>query len=707
MVSNPVNDRSPSDFRLDVQGLRAVAVGLVILYHFNFLGCRGGFVGVDVFFVISGFVISGVILREVDKRSKLSLAGFYARRARRILPASALVLVVTVVASIILFGQLNSLSTAHDAIASALFVANFHFAAQHANYFSSAASPLLHFWSLAVEEQFYFVIPTLVALTCLIFARVRRALIGVVGVITVGSFVFSMISTWNSPTSAYYSIGTRAWELGVGVLVSCVIQRFSRLRPWIAAYGAWVGLAMIGLSAWWYTGQTPFPGYAAALPVLGAALVILCGATKAQYSPRSLLAAKPAVRMGDMSYSLYLWHFPVIVLATTYWSGQVATPRRLGLLIVVFAASYLSFRFVETPIRSSQRLTRSLSRSFTVGALCVALAVSVAIAPTESLATTNSVKVSGHPALDQLQKQILAGTRLKVVPSATEPQLSPTLHTVDFSLPLLNSGCTPTPIETTVSTCIFGDLHAKNLVVLYGNSQAQMWVPTLDAIGKADHFRMIAIAKPACGVFVENGYIDPLGLVSNICHRFVRWAVARMIALQPSTIVVAATLGNLLKPGANPTQLDAQGSLPNSSIVPPTALQATKAFGTLVRDLKPSHAKIVLIGNIPVPQPGGKYPGETTPSNCLIANRTHVQICTLAQPTLSTSKNRLALTEAATAAHVPFINVDPLMCAKGRCPNIVNHILVHFDTLHISRWYAIYVSSGLGELLKTYLPKAS
>ena len=699
-------DRSPRGYRTDVQGLRAVAVLLVILDHYDLLHCRYGYVGVDVFFVISGFVIAGVIFREVDKSGTVSLLSFYARRARRILPASSLTLIATVVATLILFGQIGAFDVAHDAVASALFTANFHFANQGTNYFSSTAppSPLLHFWSLAVEEQFYFVIPSLVLALTYLFRRKQRAVVCVVSFIVVASYAWSIVATQQNNKLAYFSIATRAWELGVGVVVAGIVTNAHRLWGWLAATGSWLGILLIALSAWLLNSPGSYPGSIAAVPVLGAALIILCGAAQPRFGFGRLLSLRPAVFVGDLSYSLYLWHFPFIALALRYWPAEPDLTSRLVLLVLAVLTAYASFRLIEDPIRRSALLKRAPWRSLGVGALSVALALVVSVLPTATLAAHSAVRVHGNPALNKLQAQILAATTVKNFPSASDPPLSPSLGTDAFSIPSMIANCTPSLTQVTVPRCSYGDVTASKVVVLYGNSQAQMWAPALNRLGLRDHFRVVPLAKPACGVFIQTGYVDPTGKISTICERFVSRSIQRMIALHPVTIVVAATLGNLLKLGADPNQLGPDNRLPSSSVVPPSAAEAESAFIKLISALAPTHAHIVLIGNIPVPFTGGKYPGATTPNGCLLENLHDIQRCSLPAPSVATSQNRYKLRQSALMAKVPFIDVNPLLCANKICPAVVNRILVHYDTLHLSRQYAEYVSLGLRGLLGTNLP---
>jgi peptidoglycan/LPS O-acetylase OafA/YrhL len=699
-------DRSASGFRTDIQGLRAVAVLLVILNHYNLLWCQFGYVGVDVFFVISGFVIAGVLFREVDRTGSVSLLSFYARRARRILPASTLTLVVTVAASLILFGQIGTFDLAHDAVASALFTANFHFASQGVNYFANTApaSALLHFWSLAVEEQFYFVIPSLVLALTFLFRRKREAVVVVVSALVVVSYAWSIISTHQNSQTAYFSIATRAWELGVGVVLAGVIAYGSRLNRWVAAGGTWLGIGVIAISAWWINSPLQYPGAIAAIPVVGTALIIFCGSSSPTYGFTRVLSLAPAVYVGDLSYSLYLWHFPVIALAMKYWPPQPDLTSRLVLLFVAVIIAYISFRFLEDPIRRSAFIKRAPWRSLGVGAAAIVLALIVSVLPTATLEAHSAVRVSGNPALNKLQAEILTATKVKNFPSASDPPLALSLGTDSFSIPSMIAHCTPSLTQVTVPRCSYGDGSSSKVVVLYGNSQAQMWAPALDRLGVRDHFRLVPIAKPACGVFIQVGYVDPTGHISNICERFVAASIKRMIGLHPVSIIVAATLGNLLKVGADPNQFDASNRLPSSSIVPPTTAQAVEAITKFVAALAPTHARIVLLGNIPVPLTGGKYPGGTTPQGCLLENLKDIQRCSLAAPDANSSSNRYKLRQAALAAHVPLIDVNPLLCANKICPAVINRLLVHYDTLHLSRQYAEYVSLGLRGLLGKNLP---
>ncbi|MBV8463641.1 MAG: acyltransferase, partial [Acidimicrobiales bacterium] len=322
-TSEPADEAgtAPGDrrFRPDVEGLRAVAIGLVVLYHAGLPGLSGGYVGVDVFFVISGFVITGVLLRERSATGRTSLAHFYARRSRRILPAATLVIVVTVVAAYAVLGIAAGNQTAVDARWATVFLANFHFAAAGTNYLNAHQLPsaLQNFWSLAIEEQFYLVYPTVFLLVWRLRWRTppRVRLLFGLGAVVFVSFLLSVAQTATDPATAYFSPFTRAWELALGAMVALATDRLVRLPAPIAAVLTWVGLGAVFFAAVAFGANTAYPGSAVAIPVVGTALVIAGGAAVPAAGAELLLGRRPFGWLGRLSYSLYLWHWPILILA--------------------------------------------------------------------------------------------------------------------------------------------------------------------------------------------------------------------------------------------------------------------------------------------------------------------------------------------------------------------------------------------------------
>ena len=373
---------APGDrrFRPDVEGLRAVAVALVVLYHANVPLITGGFVGVDVFFVISGFVIAGLLLQR-SATGRTSLLGFYARRARRIIPAAALVIVITVLLSYHFLGYVDGNSAAVDGRWAAVFLSNFHFEATGTNYLSSflPPSPLQNFWSLSVEEQFYAVFPLLLLVVAKINGRLslRVRFDAVLSVIVVASFTLSVVQTSASPTVAFLlavhqgmGAGTRRGLIALGT------ERLLRVPRAVSAVASWLGLAMILIATFTLSAQSSYPGYLVALPVLGAGLIIAGGTAAPQRGVEALLALTPFRLLGKVSYSFYLWHWPILIIAAeSAGLTYLPAPRSLLWVALALAVSIGSYLLVENPIRHNGSLTRAPWASVGVGVLVTLVAL--------------------------------------------------------------------------------------------------------------------------------------------------------------------------------------------------------------------------------------------------------------------------------------------------------------------------------------------
>ncbi|MFG6475453.1 acyltransferase family protein [Microbacterium sp. P06] len=400
MSTLETSSRTP--VRRDIQGLRALAVVAVVLAHL--IGWpRGGFAGVDVFFVVSGFLITGLLLRELSTTGRISLRDFYARRIRRILPAAILVLLAVAVAAFFVFNRTRADRTLWDAVAAFALVANWRFAAEGTDYFhaADAVSPLQHFWSLSVEEQFYLVWPGLLLLLVLFLpaaARRTGAARGVVAaaalVIVAASGGWAMVQTAADPTVAYFSTATRAWELGLGALVAVAAPVLGRLPAALRWVMGWVGGAAVVWSFFVLDPDTmPFPAPWAILPV-GAAVLVIAGGVGGDPRQRHLfpLTNPISVFVGDLSYSLYLWHFPVIVFAAVLLPvGAEATPVIAAAIVVLSVSAYF---LVEQPLHRSPWLRRKGGRE----AVSADAAVPTAPSPRPAPAPTSGARLDAAPA---------------------------------------------------------------------------------------------------------------------------------------------------------------------------------------------------------------------------------------------------------------------------------------------------------------------
>ena len=409
-VQRPVQravHRHSADYRGDIDGLRAVAVTLVVLFHVGSSVLPGGFVGVDVFYVISGFLITGLLVRELRSSGTLSITNFYARRVRRLLPLSALVLVTTAIASRFLAPVLDRPGIGSDIRAAATYMANWHYAAASTQYMASTGkSPVLHYWSLSVEEQFYVLWPLLLLLASIGAARRswqvgRRRIVVTLGALGVASLTLSIVTTADSGPFAFFGLHTRAWEMAVGAGLSLMTdQRLRKSARWSIFLG-WIGLLMILASAGLLSGDTPYPGSAAVLPVLGTAMLLASGAAQSSWSVGRLLSLPPVRYLGRISYAWYLWHWPLLSMVRIAQFGERNLPVDIAVGLLSLAMAAATFYLVERPIRRwRQANVRPLGwRPVFVGAaVCAAVAYSMARsrasckAPVRSNAASNCAR---------------------------------------------------------------------------------------------------------------------------------------------------------------------------------------------------------------------------------------------------------------------------------------------------------------------------
>jgi peptidoglycan/LPS O-acetylase OafA/YrhL len=362
-------ERRRDGFRTDIQALRALAVTLVVVNHLWPNQLTGGYIGVDVFFVISGFIISSQLIREINRTGRIQLAQFYGRRVRRLLPAAFLVLIFVVIATYALLPRSLWTNYAEQVMASATYWQNWLLAAKFATHAPTQAqyTAVIHYWSLSVEEQFYLLWPLLLLLLFSIRARwARYAGMTIVGFLSLG---YSVYLTEAAKSPAYFVLPVRVWEFAIGALVALAGPRF--IMPRIAAnLTSLLGFAMIMAAALLFTLQSPFPGAIALIPAVGTALIIAAGTDPRRQWHTTLSSSAPVQTLGDISYSLYLWHWPLVILAPFALPGLVTNglldlPLAVGILVVSLLLAYLSKRLIEDPVRRWPRLTGSTRLTFT------------------------------------------------------------------------------------------------------------------------------------------------------------------------------------------------------------------------------------------------------------------------------------------------------------------------------------------------------
>jgi peptidoglycan/LPS O-acetylase OafA/YrhL len=470
--------------RPEIQALRAVAVALVVAWHLWPADVPGGFVGVDVFFVISGFLITTLLVRERDRTGRVSLRGFWARRARRILPAALTVIAACAGATALLVPVTEWSHFFGDFRASTLYVQNWHLSARAVDYFaaSDGPSPVQHFWSLAVEEQFYLVWP-LVLVAALRVSR-RWALPATLGTIAAASLAYGIARTASHPADAYFATTTRGWELAAGALLA-LVPAAARPRPVLAA----VGLGGILVAALAYDDSTPFPGVAGALPVLAAVAVIRGG------DALRALRAAPLQRVGDISYAVYLWHWPLIVLAPYALGHALHTPDRLAIIMLTLLLAALSKVLLEDPIRRTRRFTFVAAAAATAAVLGLTLAGTGHVQAqirADARATAQTLehkpKCFGAAARDPRRTCVNPKLSREVVPT---PVQAPKMD---------NSPCEVVEKRGRVRACAFGAAPARGVrtVALIGDSHASHWRSAVDVVVKAERWRGLSVTHTSC-----------------------------------------------------------------------------------------------------------------------------------------------------------------------------------------------------------------
>jgi peptidoglycan/LPS O-acetylase OafA/YrhL len=662
-----------------------------MLDHAGVSFVAGGYVGVDVFFVLSGFLITGLLLGGVRKHGRISLIEFYGRRARRILPAAVLTLVVTTVVAYELLNYIRARQVAWDSFWAALFAANIHFAHIGTNYFAQGQppSPIQHYWSLAVEEQFYLVWPALLALTLFGPRFLRRReqpapytigsaavwrVFAVIGAAGVASLVWSIHSTNATPVSAYFSPFTRAWELALGAFLAVAASRKVRLPA--GSVAGWLGAALIVVAAVRFSAATPFPGYAALLPTMGAALIIAGEfGGRPSLGVGRLLATRPMQYVGDRSYALYLWHWPVLVIAMLYEGHQLEVTVNLLLLLGAFLLSIVSYRFIENPIRRarvSPRLSTALAPVAVSAAVIVALVsvssvdAKVSRIERESAAAakvntasvslvTSTPKSTTLPTVVAAVKAALRGVK---VPAVLNPPVSDFLKEA-YQFP---SGCVPATDDQTSSTiCHLGDASATNTIVLFGDSHAQMWMPTILAMAQADSWNVVPLVKSGCVVssWTGKGYGGTPAATISACHTWFHWALEQAKQLQPDVVLMTGCCGG------------ASGSVE-------TAMK--NAYAVTASTLKGVARNVVAIAD----DDGMKK----QPTDCLLAKNATLRSCMTTQ-TASTLAFNNDLAALARLRHFGFLNTRPWFCYQNQCPMVVGSTIVYRDTGHITQAYAL------------------
>ena len=679
----------------EIQGLRAIAVGIVVLFHLWPNTLRGGFVGVDVFFVVSGFLITAHLAREA-RRGSVNVVEFWARRMRRLLPASLLVLAVIGVTTVTVAPIADWSRIFRHIAASAVYVENWFLASDAVDYWAQAAAapPTQHYWSLSVEEQFYLVWPVIFAVIALAVrgrrqARLERISVAVLGVIVAAGIAYSIWYTQQAPSAAYFSTFTRAWEFALGGLVALTVAKLRvGERPRMIA--GWLGILLVIASAVFITSGALFPGWIALVPTLGAALVLAAGTVERPFSVSRLSSWRPVMLTGDLSYSIYLWHWPLIVFAPIVLGREAGLRDKLVMIVVTFALAWLTKRFVEDPFRASPFLRRRRSLPTFVAALVATgiLVASALIVPqvgaqvlSDRLQQAHAFASSGQPCVGAAAAH--AGCNVQ---GDSAPVPAADIVFQDFD-PVIE-GCFSQDDNDALIECHFGSAAGSGTkVALVGDSHAGALAPALERLATDRGWDLRVYLKPGCP-WSDTMRFRPDGNTTAIQNcRTWQEKVSRTLAEQPEPFDLVITtsyaiVGNMVDPDGASTPYDA-------SVV------GLRRTWSQFHAANPSAPIVVVRDNPNWDQSPVTCLQHNAPADCV---ETEDAAFSNLDPQIEAVEGQ---------ANVDLLDFTDIYCPDASCRSVIGGVTVYRDPHHLSQSFAMSLAFVFGDRLDQTTPVAA
>lgn len=657
--------RKEHRFRGDVEGLRAVAIGAVLVYHAGVAPLTGGYVGVDVFFVISGFLITGLLLRELEKRGTISLVGFYTRRMRRLLPLTVVVLATVVLLAWLIMSPVQRTTVSGDVIASGLYVINWRLAAQSIDYSAagSATSPLQHFWSLAVEEQFYIIWPVLLLLVAWWCRRhggrrLRLWLAVVLGVVAAASLLYSVYLTRTAGDKAYFSTLTRGWELAAGGLLALIPAGRLRSSRRLAGLVGFAGLIAIIGSVIDFTDNTRFPGHAALLPVLGTVAVIAAGTASADALPARLLSLRPVRYVGRISYSWYVWHWPLIVFATVWIGHTPSTKTLVAVVAVSWVPAAITHRLVEDHFRRARAFAPT-SRALRLGAVCTATSVVLGVVSLVAVPTIPAASAKQVTGAKELQKT--------TSPQQSANRLRPTPKDASEDRGIMHDdGCLVAQRDDASPPCVYGDPSSDTTVVLFGDSHAMQYFPALNKIAKKRDWRLVGLTKSACTPAEVKTYNPQLRREYGECDTWRKKTLQRIVKEDPSMVITGQQdVKTVMKSGRRLNKHD-------------SAVALEKGYAATLRTLKKHADTVITLADSP-------HPPKDIPV-CVAKSMDHLTTCAFSE---RVGERFTPVTKKVSRKvdGVQLLDATPRFCPDATCPAVIGDVLVYRNAGHITATY--------------------
>lgn len=677
-----------NQIRTDIQGLRAIAVLLVLVFHVWPSAMTGGYVGVDVFFVISGFLITGLLVREFERSETISLRLFYARRIRRLLPAASATLLAIAIATTVWLPQAMWSDIGKEILASGFYVQNLLLVVRSVDYLAleEAAGPVQHYWSLSIEEQFYVLWPMVMLAAGWIARRrgisVRKAFAVSLAAITVLSFAWGVYKSFTDPAPGYFLTSTRLWELGVGGLLS--LYRGNAGGGLRSSSAAWLGIGAIAFSGVFYTTGLPFPGYEALLPTLGTAALIFAAAPATSVAGR-LISMRPMRYFGDISYSLYLWHWPVVVFYPYATGGEIANFADVTTVVALsIGLAHVSKYHIEDRFRHSSEARREavVRRSFAMGGVCMVLIVAAGVfqlkvAPVET-ASPAALAHSEYPGAAAFLYSVPVRAGVAPTPVATMAKL-------DRGPAYGGAGgtrCIGEVLGDDLLRCDYGKLGGFRVVVI-GDSHAAHWLPAFERAAGEFGWYVTGLTKSGCAfadVTVQYGSPGqpPKDFVE--CDAWKRKGLEWILAEKPDLVVISES------PNHRTGGMSARQSQD-------AVARGVVAMADRVLD---AGIPVALIKHTPwlgvnAPQCMSK-PGATE-GNCEGERRSAVRDAAL---------NMAARMDP----RLTLLSFDDAFCQGERCPVVIGNVFVYRDQHHMTATYSRTLSRVVYERISASHPRA-
>jgi len=675
---------------------------LVVLFHLWPDRVTGGYVGVDVFFVISGYLITSHLMREVDRTGTISLSQFYARRIRRLLPAALLVLAVTAVAVLLWVPRSLWQLFSQEIGASALYFVNWMLAFSSVDYFAAdnAPSPVQHYWSLSVEEQFYLVWPLLVLVVVLITRTAsaivrKRALIGTFAVVFLVCLTYSVIATNASQQFAYFTTPAHGWEFAAGGILALALPNTLEGAPRLRAALSWVGFMTVLASGFIFNADSAFPGYIALLPTVGALLILAAGISHTAWSPRRIVELRPVQFVGDVSYSLYLWHWMPIVILPYILDRDLGIPQKLLILVGAIVLAWLTKILVEDPVRSAPRM-RHRRVTYPAALLASALVVALCAVPYVTVETTKSDAVrylsehgqttpeearecfgaaAAEPGADCADSHTVIDV-LGPVFASNSPQAS-SLRVDTPGDPYFNKRCERVG-DTGISRCDIGSRDPDETIVLVGDSHVNHVIKPFLALAREKNWLVVRLMATSCRPSVQSFYESNVKAENSA--RCQKWKsnIGEYVSNLPKTDIIVTS-------GATQGYYHAPGT--------PDAERVADGFEAMWEPWLESGHRLLAISDVP------GVSGDTVPV-CIEKAKTLTDPCAAPRETAIGPDPILIAAERITDPNFASIDLYDYFCDEELCHQVVGGLIVLKDTNHMTGTFAETLSPYVWTTLK-------